>query len=377
MGNERKSLPFLMFGSVSTRSPTRSVQRDQSDRHLFIDSRGWRRILLALSLSCGVAPSWHALSDFTSLRPPMRTLAIAAGTCVAAYLLIKQLRSRGQAAEEEPEAECTGVLSGTSSQVVRPRAPVNRAEAEMTVLPESIESVNARPEKSPLRAFTEHAVTRRILSAVPMYFGGTFLLLGMVKGHGLISYASGILIGMGFPSTLWPTDQGVRSRSWFIVMTPLALLRAVLVSRVVYLEYMHAPVLTGISYLHGGYTIIMTWTLVVLNVRAHPWPCPPPACGPYMVPRSVACRTRTSSCLLTRLSYLLVGARQEPLEAHAYTLVHPPPNLPRRRCHAALHHFGAPRPLPPDGAGRRPLLRGGRCDANLHSASGRLHHHAG
>lgn len=289
----------------------------------------------------------------------MRALAIAAGACAAAYLLSRRLRVRCLKAAE---------ASDTSSQAT---ALPSSADRTLPILPESIESANTRPEKSPLRAFAEHAVSRRILTALPLYFGGTALVLGISKGPRLLTFACGLLIGQGFPAMLWPTDQGVRSRSWFLVMSPLSFLRAVLVSRAVYIEAMYNPVLTAVSYLHGGYCLFMTWTLFVLNVRARLWPCPPRCLcslnGPqrYCLPRA-----HLSTPPHTPASGLLIGAWQEPLEVYARPLGDPPRTLPRRRGRAALHRPGPPRPLPSTGAGRRPLLRGGRGDAHLLSASG-------
>ena len=196
----------------------------------------------------------------------MRLLAVAAGTCAAAYLLRKIVRNRG----------------GNTVVAV--------PELGLSILPESIESMDAKqkPEKSPLRAFGENIVTRRIMGAVPFYLGVAFLQMGVAKGPTPISYACGLIVSFGFPAMLWPTDKGVRSRSWFRAMTPLSIFRALMFNRHVYYEWIYVHELniprTTISYLHAAYCIFMPWTQVVLNVRVRAVDL---AALPVTIPRSV------------------------------------------------------------------------------------------
>lgn len=201
----------------------------------------------------------------------LRKLAIAAGTCAAAWLLYKQLRSKDRLklVAEQPGAEPRTVADGTPLTIL-PESVESADGLPLKILPETVGSISSqRTKNSGLRAFCEQAVTSRILRALPLYVVASPLLLGLTKGPGFISFASGLSIGMAFPAMLWPTDEGVQSRSWFRVQTPLSLMRAILVSRTVLNEWVHnAHTAVFTSYIHAPYCIFMTWSLVVLNVRA-------------------------------------------------------------------------------------------------------------
>ena len=173
---------------------------------------------------------------------------------------------------------CSAKSSGGNTVVAVP-------ELGLSILPESIESMDAKQKRA--TALWRNIVTRRIMGAVPFYLGVVFLQMGVAKGPTPISYACGLIVSFGFPAMLWPTDKGVRSRSWFRAMTPLSIFRAVMFNRHVYYEWISHELnipRTTISYLHAAYCIFMPWTQVVLNVRVRAVDL---AALPVTIPRSV------------------------------------------------------------------------------------------
>lgn len=147
----------------------------------------------------------------------------------------------------------------------------------MAVLPESGESyIDGLSRRSPLRIVFAHALTRRVLGAVPLYAVIVFLWGGINAKGGkaptTAAYFRGLIISFGFNATLWPTDKGVRSRSWLRVMTPLTFLRAVLITRAVDIEIANIPVYasrvgTMAHYAGAFITMLVPWTIFVLDVR--------------------------------------------------------------------------------------------------------------
>ena len=151
------------------------------------------------------------------------------------------------------------------------------ANGVMTVLPESADRfIDGLSGRSPLRVVLAHALTRRILGAVPLYAFVVFLCGGINarggKASPTVAYFRGIIVSFGFNATLWPTDKGVRSRSWFRIMAPLNFLRAIMVTRAVALEMANVPVYvsrvgTVAHYVAASLIALAPWTSFVLDVR--------------------------------------------------------------------------------------------------------------
>ena len=115
----------------------------------------------------------------------MRSLAIiAAGSCAvgsACVFLYKRSKARKRRVERlEPRSSDCGPELGSTAlpestefnpevERLQPHSSDCGAERGWTVLPASTEFLDKLPEKSPLRAFFAHAVTRRILNAMPVY----------------------------------------------------------------------------------------------------------------------------------------------------------------------------------------------------------------
>ena len=172
--------------------------------------------------------------------------AVAAGL----YLVYKRVHSRAGHERERKhkhDANNANVEARENEKRVHDKKcdqPDNHAMGVsdgLTVLPESAESfVDGISGRSPLRKVFAHALTRRVLGAVPLYAVTVFLWGGINAKGGRASstaaYVRQCIVSFGFHSTLWPTDKGVRSRSYFRIMVPLNLLRAVLVTRAVAIE---------------------------------------------------------------------------------------------------------------------------------------------
>ena len=221
----------------------------------------------------------------------MRSLAIiAAGSCAvgsACVFLYKRSKDRKRRVERlEPRSSDCGPELGSTAlpestefnpevERLQPHSSDCGAELGWTVLPESTEFLDKLPEKSPLRAFFAHAVTRRILNAMPVY-----LVLIPISVYapragpagGAISYMIGVLFSVGTLALLWPTDKGVQSASWYRFMVPQSFVRAVLVTRAVWLDYVGLPACVSLANMvmnHANYlaNVAVFWTLFVLNAR--------------------------------------------------------------------------------------------------------------
>lgn len=190
------------------------------------------------------------------------------------YLIYKRLHSRAERREHNANANLERRLVHKKSDH---EPDANGVSDGLTVLPESAEEfIDGLSGRSPLRVVFAHALTRRVLGAVPLYAFVVFLWGGVNarggKASPTVAYFRGIIVSFGFNATLWPTDKGVRSRSWFRVMAPLNFLRALMVTRAVALEMASMPVYvsrvgTIAHYVAASFIALAPWTMFVLDVR--------------------------------------------------------------------------------------------------------------
>lgn len=211
----------------------------------------------------------------------MRVVLTTAVSAAGLYLVYKRLRARAEHAREssrehyDANADAEAYERLVHKESEQPDA-IGVSDG-LTVLPESAESfVNGLSGSSPLRAVFAHALTRRVLGAIPLYVAVVFLCGGINARGGkappTLAYFRGVLVSFGFDATLWPTDKGVQSRSWFRVMMPLSLVRALMISRAVAIEVANMPVYTSrvgtMAHCVATFFIaLVPWTNFVLNVR--------------------------------------------------------------------------------------------------------------